>query len=212
MPGGVWGSFENMQRAGATAGAGTRTGSRIGQGSQHHPLLAANGGPLLRGDRGRRACYPDRSEPDADGNRGLQRACRVQDMDRACRGGVGASDAGGSAQSAQSLEVQPLPPHGLRFVAARAGPGRDRLPPAIAAIESGELGLAHWTYRMLAVAYARTGQIDEARRWLSAADRLWPYFTVRGVSPEELSSPVYVAADQRLSGRVASRRRARPRR
>ena len=26
-----------------------------------------------------------------------------------------------------------------------------------------------WTYRMLAAAYARTGQIDEARRWLSAA-------------------------------------------
>ena len=48
-----------------------------------------------------------------------------------------------------------------------------------------------WTYRMLAAAYARTGQTDEARRSLAAADRLWPYFTVRGVFPEELSSPVY---------------------
>ncbi|HEX5006187.1 MAG TPA: rhodanese-like domain-containing protein, partial [Hyphomonadaceae bacterium] len=49
-----------------------------------------------------------------------------------------------------------------------------------------------WTYRMLAAAYARTGQIDEAKRSLSIGDRLWPYFTVRGVYPEELSSPVYV--------------------
>ena len=48
-----------------------------------------------------------------------------------------------------------------------------------------------WTYRNLAAAYARTGQTDEARRSLAAADRLWPYFTVRGVFPEELSSPVY---------------------
>jgi tetratricopeptide (TPR) repeat protein len=47
------------------------------------------------------------------------------------------------------------------------------------------------TYRYLAAAYARTGQTDEARRSLSAADRLWPYFTVRGAYPEELSSAVY---------------------
>ena len=45
---------------------------------------------------------------------------------------------------------------------------------------------------MLAAAQARTGQIDEARRWLSAAVKLWPYGTVRGVYPEELTSPVYV--------------------
>ena len=49
-----------------------------------------------------------------------------------------------------------------------------------------------WTYRMLAAAYARTGQMDEAKRSLSEGDRLWPYFTIRGVYPEELSSPVYV--------------------
>ncbi len=49
-----------------------------------------------------------------------------------------------------------------------------------------------WTYIMLAAAQARTGQIDEARRWLSAAVKLWPYGTVRGVYPEELTSPVYV--------------------
>ena len=48
------------------------------------------------------------------------------------------------------------------------------------------------TYRMLAAAHARIGQIDEARRWLSALDRLWPFDTVRGVYPEELCSPVYV--------------------
>ena len=49
-----------------------------------------------------------------------------------------------------------------------------------------------WTYRMLAAAYARSGQIDEAKHSLAEGDRIWPYFTVRGVYPEELSSPVYV--------------------
>jgi hypothetical protein len=48
-----------------------------------------------------------------------------------------------------------------------------------------------WTYRNLAAAYARIGQTDEARRSLAVADRLWLYFTVRAVYPEELSSPVY---------------------
>jgi adenylate cyclase len=54
-----------------------------------------------------------------------------------------------------------------------------------------EAGLP-WSYRMLAAAHARTGQIDEAKRWLAASVRLWPYGTVRAVYPEELSSPVYV--------------------
>ena len=49
-----------------------------------------------------------------------------------------------------------------------------------------------WTYRMLAAAFARTGQMDEAKRALSEGDRLWPWFTIRSVYPEELSSPVYV--------------------
>jgi tetratricopeptide (TPR) repeat protein len=49
-----------------------------------------------------------------------------------------------------------------------------------------------WTHRMLAAAYARNGQMDAAKRSLSEGDRLWPYYTVRGVYPEELSSPVYV--------------------
>jgi TolB-like protein/DNA-binding winged helix-turn-helix (wHTH) protein len=49
-----------------------------------------------------------------------------------------------------------------------------------------------WTYRYLAAAFARTGQMDEAKRALSEGDRLWPYFTIRSVHPEELSSPVYM--------------------
>jgi adenylate cyclase len=49
-----------------------------------------------------------------------------------------------------------------------------------------------WTYRMLAAALARTGQMDEAKRALSEGNRLWPWFTIRGVHPEELSSPIYV--------------------
>jgi adenylate cyclase len=57
---------------------------------------------------------------------------------------------------------------------------------------SPEFSVHRWTYRMLAAAYARAGQMDEAKRSLSEGDRLWPYFTIRGVYPEELSSPVYV--------------------
>jgi TolB-like protein/DNA-binding winged helix-turn-helix (wHTH) protein len=55
-----------------------------------------------------------------------------------------------------------------------------------------EMPVHQFTYRMLAAAYARTGQMDEAKRSLSEGDRLWPYFTIRGVYPEELSSPVYI--------------------
>ena len=65
---------------------------------------------------------------------------------------------------------------------------------------------AHLVYRWLAVAYAGTGQIGEARRWLSAADGLWPYFTVRGVSPEE---PHSLACSQR--SRCAATRQSRHR-
>jgi hypothetical protein len=51
---------------------------------------------------------------------------------------------------------------------------------------------SRWIHHMLAAAYARTGQMDAAKRSLSEGNRLWPYFTIRGVYPEELSSPVYV--------------------
>ena len=47
-------------------------------------------------------------------------------------------------------------------------------------------------YRELAAAYARTGQMEEAKRALAEADRLWPYDTVRGRAPEILTSPAYV--------------------
>ncbi len=46
-------------------------------------------------------------------------------------------------------------------------------------------------YRWLAAAYARTGQMEEARRSLAAADRLWPYDTVRSHFPDNASSTVY---------------------
>jgi adenylate cyclase len=51
-------------------------------------------------------------------------------------------------------------------------------------------------YRILAAAYARTGQMDEARRCLSEADRLWPYVTVR-LGPLFLLSPIYGEQFQR---------------
>jgi tetratricopeptide (TPR) repeat protein len=54
-----------------------------------------------------------------------------------------------------------------------------------------EPGGSPWTYRMLAAAYARTGQMEEARRFLSEADRLWPYDTVRSQSPLDPSNTVH---------------------
>jgi adenylate cyclase len=50
---------------------------------------------------------------------------------------------------------------------------------------------ARWTYRMLAVAHARLGQIEEAERWMAQSVRIWPYDTVRSSCPEELGSPTY---------------------
>ena len=68
---------ENMQRAETAAGGGARTGP-ISQGSQHHPLLAAEGGPLSEVIEA--AEHAIRIDPNrnADGN-GLQRAGRVQE-------------------------------------------------------------------------------------------------------------------------------------
>jgi adenylate cyclase len=55
-----------------------------------------------------------------------------------------------------------------------------------------EEGGTQTVYRGLAAASARTGQMEEAKRALAEADRLWPYDTVRGGAPEILTSPVYV--------------------
>jgi TolB-like protein len=55
-----------------------------------------------------------------------------------------------------------------------------------------EHGGTQIVYRELAAAYARTGQMEEAKRALAEADRLWPYDTVRGRAPEILTSPIYV--------------------
>jgi adenylate cyclase len=59
-------------------------------------------------------------------------------------------------------------------------------------------GGTQWDFRWLAAAYARTGQMQEARRYLSEADRLWPYDTVRGHFPPDPSCTVYVEQLKRL--------------
>jgi TolB-like protein/rhodanese-related sulfurtransferase len=46
---------------------------------------------------------------------------------------------------------------------------------------------------LLAVAYARTGQIDAAQQALTETVRWWPYLTVRSVDPNYSTSPVYRA-------------------
>jgi adenylate cyclase len=59
------------------------------------------------------------------------------------------------------------------------------------AINPDNNGYHQWIYRDLAAAYARTGQMPEAKHALAEADRLWPYDTVRMHWPEDPSSPVY---------------------
>jgi tetratricopeptide (TPR) repeat protein len=48
------------------------------------------------------------------------------------------------------------------------------------------------TWRWLAAAYARTGQMEEAKHSLASADRIWPYDTVRGHWPDDSKSAIYV--------------------
>ena len=48
-------------------------------------------------------------------------------------------------------------------------------------------------YRMMAVAHALAGRLEEARQALEAANKLWPYSTVRSNVPENLASPVLAA-------------------
>ena len=62
-----------------------------------------------------------------------------------------------------------------------------------------------WTDRLLAAAYARTGQMEDAKRSLAEADRLWPYDTVRGHWPEDSTSAVYA---EQIKGYQASLRLA----
>jgi TolB-like protein len=52
-------------------------------------------------------------------------------------------------------------------------------------------GSDQWAYRLLAAAYARLGKFEEARRSLAEADRRWPYDTVRSHFPDNPSSSVY---------------------
>jgi adenylate cyclase len=55
-----------------------------------------------------------------------------------------------------------------------------------------------WTYRELAAAYARSGQMPEAKRALAEADRLSPYYyTVRSDVPDP-SVPVYAEQVRRV--------------
>jgi TolB-like protein len=55
------------------------------------------------------------------------------------------------------------------------------------------VGGGQHVYRELAAAYARIGQLEEAKHALAEADRMWAYDTVRGHWPAWSSSPVYAA-------------------
>jgi adenylate cyclase len=60
-------------------------------------------------------------------------------------------------------------------------------------------------YRELAAAYARTGQMQQAKHYLAEADRVWPYDTVRSHYPYGSSNPVFV---QQIKGFQAALRLA----
>ena len=66
------------------------------------------------------------------------------------------------------------------------------------AINPDDDGATHYQYRRLAAAHARTGNVAAARQYLSSAERLWPYDTVRSRAPELLTSPVYVEQYRRF--------------
>ena len=57
--------------------------------------------------------------------------------------------------------------------------------------------IRHYQYRRLAVAYARSGQLEAARAALAEATRLWPFATVRSVFPGDPSSEADVAQIRR---------------
>ncbi len=59
------------------------------------------------------------------------------------------------------------------------------------AVQGDYVGTKHWVYRQLAAAYAGTGRLEEARHYLSEADQLWPFDTVRSHFPGDLPNPVY---------------------
>jgi adenylate cyclase len=63
-------------------------------------------------------------------------------------------------------------------------------------------------YSSLAATHARLGHSDEAHRAIAEAQRIWPYLTVRSRSPEDLSSPVFVAQFERYQAalRLAGQR------
>jgi TolB-like protein/DNA-binding winged helix-turn-helix (wHTH) protein/rhodanese-related sulfurtransferase len=55
-------------------------------------------------------------------------------------------------------------------------------------------------YRLLAAIHARNGRVSAAQRATAAADRLWPFDTVRGRAPRPGSTPFLVAQMRRLQG------------
>jgi adenylate cyclase len=59
-------------------------------------------------------------------------------------------------------------------------------------------GARSWWHKLIAVAYAQSGHLDEAHRSMAEAFRLWPYSTVRAEPFGESSNPVYVAQLARL--------------
>jgi adenylate cyclase len=66
-------------------------------------------------------------------------------------------------------------------------------------------GNTQTAYRELAAAYARTGQMEQAKHYLAEADRVWPYDTVRSHYPYGSSNPVFA---QQVKGFQAALRLA----
>ena len=66
-----------------------------------------------------------------------------------------------------------------------------------------------WRYRLLAAAYARIGQLEEARHYLSEADQRWPYDTIRGGPTVLLSSLAVVKIRKRTNIQILMKTKRR---
>ena len=108
-----------------------------------------------------------------------------------------------------SLDVRPLRDIGYACYCLVEDQRRDHLLRTIACTQPGQCPLSYaMTFRRLAAAYARIGQMSAAKRALVEADRLWPYDTVRAHWPNrpwslhDPPSTIATAGDQALPRRA----------
>ena len=186
---------------GTASGAGARVAASLGECAQYYGLLA----PLV----GRCAEVIETAEHAIrlDPNR-LRTYTGLYNELAVCKTRTGHAEEELALQ-AQADQLNPRSPWNSADIVtwgslpyAGARPGSNRVSPAIACHEPGSPGLIHsgpiacWRQPMPEPARSTRRRAGCPRR------AAFGPCTVRGIYPEELSSPVYAAADQSLSGRL----------